>query len=172
MYLLWWSLFLFVLALLLLWWSSRQRRELDLPGGDVLYADTAAGQALEKALFDPDLNLTGRPDYLLREAGEIIPVEVKSGRTPTRPYDSHIYQLAAYCLLVKSHYNVRPSHGVIRYPERSFRIEFTNELEQQTRQLVVEMRQKTSQGELDRSHQQAARCRGCGYRQICEQSLI
>ena len=37
---------------------------------------------LERPLYDQALDLTGKPDYLVQQNGQIIPVEVKSGRRP------------------------------------------------------------------------------------------
>ena len=86
---------LILLAFLFFWQSGRQRRAAGLPGGRVIYTDTRGWGKLEKPLFYAALDLTGKPDYLIQQNGQIIPVEVKSGRAPEAPYDSHIYQLAS-----------------------------------------------------------------------------
>lgn len=161
---------LLALAVLLIYVSRRQRRQLGLPAGRLLYEDMDSGGRLREPLFDAELNLVGRPDYLIREGDKLVPVEVKSGRSPKAPYESHIYQLAAYCLLVASNFGQRPSHGLIRYPERSFKVNFTEELEAGLLNLLDEMRAHKS-ADLPRSHQQAARCRACGYLQVCDQNL-
>jgi len=165
------ALLLIALAAALLWWAGRQRGASGVPGGRLLYQDTARGAPLEKPLYDPELDLTSRPDYLVRSKAGLIPVEVKSSRTPRQPYDSHVYQLAAYCVLVERSYSQRPPYGIIRYPERSFAVEFTAELERELLGLLVDMRAGLGQTEVDRSHQQAARCRACGYRETCDQTL-
>jgi CRISPR-associated exonuclease Cas4 len=94
------ALALFIFALFFFRKSSIQRKEAGLPGGRIIYTDTRGWGKVEKPLFYPALELTGKPDYLVEKNGQIIPVEVKSGRAPEAPYDSHIYQLAAYCILV------------------------------------------------------------------------
>ena len=164
-------LLLVLLALALFWLAARQRRQLGLPSGALRYRDMESGDRLREALYDPVLDLAGRPDYLVEQNGELIPVEVKSGRTPKSPYESHVHQLAAYCILVESEYGRRPSHGLIRYPEGQFRVEFSSQLEARTRALVAEMQAALERLDLDRSHNHAARCLACGYREICEQSL-
>jgi CRISPR-associated exonuclease Cas4 len=168
---LWGALLLFLLAILFLWRSGRQRREAGLPGGRVIYSDTREWGELEKPLFDPLTGLTGRPDYLVRDGARVIPVEVKSGATPDAPYDSHIYQLAAYCLLVEREYGARPSHGIIHYERRTFAVDYTPELERALLDLLVEMRNMDNKRQVPRSHDVAARCNGCGYNHICEQAL-
>jgi CRISPR-associated exonuclease Cas4 len=162
---------LFILALFLIYFSRRQRRHLGLPDGDLLYEDMASADKLREPLFDADLNLVGRPDYLIREGENLVPVEVKSGRSPKQPYESHIYQLAAYCLLVARQFGQRPNHGLIRYPQRSFKVNFTEELESRLLDLLDEIGAQRSSKDVPRSHQQTARCRACGYLQVCDQSL-
>ena len=116
-------LFIFLLALIFFWQSGRQQKEAGLPGGRVIYTDTRGWGKLERPLYNDLLGLTGKPDYLVQEKGQIIPVEVKSGRAPESPYDSHIYQLAAYCLLVEKSYGKRPPYGIIHYENRDFAVE-------------------------------------------------
>jgi CRISPR-associated exonuclease Cas4 len=165
------ALLLIVIALVVFWLSRQQRAGLGLAEGRVVYTDTGAERRLEQPLFDEDLQLVGRPDYLVESAEGLVPVEVKSGRTPRKPHDSHIYQLAAYCLLVARNFRKRPPYGIIRYPQRSFRIEFTQELERQLLSLLAGMRSGLAFAELHRSHSVAARCAACGYRSLCTERL-
>lgn len=165
------ALILLALALLLLWQAGRGRENLGLPAGRVVYSDTGVERVLEQPLFDDELQLLGRPDYLVESADGLVPVEVKSGRTPRKPYDSHIYQLAAYCLLVARNFRQRPAYGIIRYPQRSFRVEFTQVLEAQLLRLLANMRGGLTRMELHRSHQVAARCAACGYHQLCSERI-
>jgi len=165
------AVLLLVLAALLWWWSQRQRAALGLPEGQVLYSDTGIERRVEQPLFDEALGLIGRPDYLIQGTDGLVPVEVKSGRTPRAPHQSHIYQVAAYCALVARTFHQRPAYGIIRYPQRSFRIEFTSALEAQLLSLLETMRAGLQGGELHRSHQVAARCAACGYRQVCTERI-
>ncbi|MCW5838598.1 MAG: Dna2/Cas4 domain-containing protein [Anaerolineales bacterium] len=166
-----WAALLFLLAVLLWGWSQRQRAGLGLPAGAVVYSDTGVERRVEQALFDEALGLVGRPDYLVESAAGLVPVEVKSGRTPARPYPSHVYQLAAYCLLVARSLQRRPPYGILRYPQRSFQVEFTAALEAEVLELLSAMRQSMRQIEVHRSHKQAARCQACGYRQDCTERI-
>jgi len=162
---------LFLIALILFWQSGRQRREAGLPGGRVIYTDTDGWGKVERPLYNKALNLTGKPDYLVRQGKTVIPVEVKSGRAPQSPYDSHIFQLASYCLLVEKTYGKRPPYGIIHYQDRDFAIDYTPELEFALMDLLAEMQRDGYRQEINRSHGQAARCEGCGFREICDQSL-
>lgn len=163
--------FLF-LAFIFLWQSTRQRQAAGLPGGRVIYTDTHGWSKLEKPLFYAALDLTGKPDYLVQQNGQIIPVEVKSGRAPDAPYDSHIYQLAAYCLLVEKTYAKRPPYGIIHYEGRDFAVDYTHELEQSLLELLTEMKRDEFRKDVARSHDQASRCKRCGFRHVCDQKLV
>ena len=165
-------LFLFILALIFFWQSGKQRREAGIPGGRVIYTDTGGWGAVERPLYYPPLKLTGKPDYLVRQNGTIIPVEVKSGRAPESPYDSHIFQLASYCLLVEKTYGKRPPYGIIHYNNRNFAIDYTPELETALMELLAEMRRDEIKNSVDRSHDQASRCARCGFRDLCDQRLV
>ena len=164
-------LFLFILSLVFFWRSDRQRKEAGLPGGRIIYSDTRGWGKVEKPLYHPQLELTGKPDYLVEQNGKIIPVEVKSGRAPEAPYDSHIFQLAAYCLLVEKTYDTRPPYGIIHYENRDFAIDYTRELEEALIDLLVEMKRDEHKRDVPRSHEQASRCAHCGYRNACDQRL-
>jgi CRISPR-associated exonuclease Cas4 len=166
---------LLLLALLLFWQAGRQRRRAGIPAGRIVYADTGRWEAAAEPFFDPVTQLTGKPDYLVRQGKALIPVEVKSARPPEAPYDSHLYQLAAYCLLVERRTGVRPPYGLIHYGlgsrARTFSVEYTPALEEGLLELLTEMRRADLQASVNRSHDQPGRCRACGYLAVCEQRL-
>jgi CRISPR-associated exonuclease Cas4 len=165
------ALLLGMLALVFFWQARRQKKAAGLPGGRVIYSDTRAWKPTEKPLYDPELNLAGKPDYLVQQGNVIIPVEVKSTRGASGPYDSHIFQLAAYCRLVESHFGTRPPYGLLHYPNRTFAIDFTTALEEALVDSLVEMRQCERRGDVSRSHEQPERCARCGFRRNCDQRL-
>jgi len=159
------------LGLWLLLRSRAIRRETGLPLGRVAYVDTGAWNRCERPLFSQQYRLTGRPDYLVRGKQGLVPVEVKSGAAPPQPYPAHILQLAAYCLLVEEQEGRAPPHGILKYGDRAFKLDYTPALRAQVVQAIVAMRSELSARDVDRSHQDAGRCRGCGYREQCEQRL-
>lgn len=163
---------LLLLALFLFWQSARQRKASGLPAGRVIYTDTRAWGEMEEPIYDAELGLVGKPDYLVETGGQIIPVEVKSSRVGQAPYDAHIYQLAAYCLLVERHYGKRPSYGILHYSNRTYAIDYTQEMEAEVLALLEEMHTQERRKDLPRSHEQPARCRRCGFRLICDQKLL
>jgi len=163
---------LFIFALALFWQASRQQKNAGLPSGRVIYADTRAWGPLEQPLYDPVSGLTGKPDYLVEEKDQIIPVEVKSSQVSAAPYDAHIYQVAAYCLLVHRHYGKRPPFGILHYANRTFAVDYTPQLEAALLEKLDEMRQTDRRKDIPRSHDSAARCARCGYRSSCDQRLF
>ena len=161
-----------VLAFVALWTASRQRKAAGLPEGRVVAADMGSWKRLEKPLYDPTTGLTGRPDYVVEQGGHWIPVEVKSGWSPPEPHESHVFQLAAYCLLVEHTYGSRPSHGILHYRNRTFEIDYTATLESELIGLLDEIRlQAGKRTAASRSHNEAGRCQHCGYRKACDQKL-
>src|SRR5688572_23751717 len=166
------ALALIFIAIIFFWQSNRQRQAAGLPDGRVIYTDTRGWGKLEKPLFYAALELTGKPDYLVQQNEQIIPVEVKSGRAPEAPYDSHIFQLASYCLLVEKTYGKRPSHGIIHYENRDFAVDYTRELESALLNLLADIQQDDTRRDVPRSHEQASRCARCGFRNVCDQSLV
>jgi CRISPR-associated exonuclease Cas4 len=163
---------LLVLALLLWFFAQRTRQASGLPAGQVVYSDTGGWMRPEKPLFSATLQLTGKPDYLVRQGAAYIPVEVKSGRAPAEgPYASHVYQLAAYCALVAETYQRRPAYGLIKYADRTVAVDFTPALEAELSDLLDEIRADSEVDDVARSHSSAARCRACGFREVCDESL-
>ena len=166
------ALALIAAAVLFLWLANRQRSQAGLPAGRISYTDVGEWQPNHQALYDPKLGLAGKPDYLVYVNGVPVPVEVKSGRTPTAPYDSHIIQLAAYCYLVEVTTGKEPPYGLLRYPQETFEIDYTPELRAELLELVEAIRADSRRRTPpERSHENARRCSGCGYRETCDQRL-
>lgn len=157
-------------ALVVLWAASRSRAASGLPAGRVIYQDTNRWSKVEKPLYDPISGLTGKPDYLVMEQDIPIPVEVKSGRAPATPHDSHVFQLAAYCLLVERTTGKRPPYGILRYRDATFSIPYSDALRDELEDLMADMRAH-KQKEVHRSHNEPARCARCGFRNVCDQRL-
>lgn len=159
------------LAGLLLWWGNRQQRDAGLPRGRVIYADPKLWGRPEKPFYDVETALTGKPDYLVEQGGAIIPVEVKSAWAPGEPYEGHLLQLFAYCLLVERATGKRPPYGILRYRDRTFAVDYTPQWEERLLEELETMRAQEKRGNVNRSHEDPARCRKCGFRSVCDQKL-
>ncbi len=173
---LWLGALLIAAAAALLWWTSRSlRARSGLPGGRVLYSDTGAEEAVETPLRSRRYGLVGRPDYLLvrEEKGRkvIVPVEVKSRRTPVPPHPGHALQLAAYCLLVEETYGVEVTYGLLRYADATQPVPLTPALRAAVLQAADEIRAARTADDVPRGHEVPDRCTHCGYRAACGQAL-
>jgi CRISPR-associated exonuclease Cas4 len=153
-------------------WGRGQWEQSGLPEGELLQSDTGAWIPQSKPLYDPELRLTGRPDYLIRQHdGSLVPVELKAAKAPPEPHEGHILQLAAYCLLVESAMGVRPAYGILQYKDRAFAVDYTMELEDDLLDLLAEMHESLTSADLDRDHNDWHRCARCGVRPHCTQRL-
>lgn len=165
------GLALLLLALLTLAWAARLRARTGLPWAPVTYQDTG-GRTPEKPLVAQRYGLSGRPDYLISSRGRTIPVEVKPGRRAAAPYDSDLMQLAAYCLLVEETTGEAPPYGLLRYAERTFRLDYTPRVRDDLLVTLDTMREALDAPDCPRSHDQPQRCRACGFYQQCDEALV
>ncbi len=165
------ALILAFIAILFLFISSRQRKSAGLPSGRVVYSDTRQWGKVEQPLYDAALGLTGKPDYLVAQGDGVLPVEVKSGWAPPSPREGHLFQLAAYCLLVERTRGLRPPYGLIHYRNRTFAVDYTPELEARLLALLADIHRLERQPAVHRSHEEPSRCAPCGYRGMCEEKL-
>jgi CRISPR-associated exonuclease Cas4 len=167
------ALLLAVLAMLA-WLGSRiSANRSGMPSGDIIYQDDGPWLSPVENFYSANLGLVGRPDYLVQEDdGSIVPVEIKSGNAPSEPYDGHVLQLAAYCLLVEEAYGIRPSHGILQYRDGAFTVDFTYELEADLLDLLEFMREDKLAGEAQRNHDDPAKCANCGFVAYCNHRLV
>jgi CRISPR-associated exonuclease Cas4 len=181
---------LVVVAVLAARAAARESKRAGLPAGALLYSDTGrpvgrlagtevgrGGKRQERPLVSESLELVGRPDYLIEAEGGVVPVEVKSTACPPggRPYDSHLAQLAAYCLLVEDVLGAAVPYGLVKYRDREVRVEYTDEMKGRALALIEEMKEDMNASangeEVHRSHEDPRRCAGCSLRDVCTESL-
>lgn len=148
-----------------------QRNRLPFPSGKIIQIDTGRLPKPEGTLYSANYALVGRPDYLINRGGRIIPIEVKSGPAPAPPYPSHLYQLAAYALLVREHFGRTPPYGILRYRDRAIEIPITQRLLDEVTGLLNQIQADSAAERVDRSHSEAGRCRACGFRGGCDQRI-
>lgn len=136
--------------------------------GELAYSDLdRPGETLRSEKYD----LAGRPDYIVRRQEEYLPVEVKTGRTPDTPHDSHLMQLGVYLVLVEEQYGRRPSRGYLQYPERTFEVAFTDEFRDKVLETSLRMRLAEMTGVIHRNHERVGKCKGCSRRALCPERL-
>ncbi len=165
------ALILLLVAVVLFWRSQQLQQKSGLPPGRIVYSDPKLWGKTEKPFYDVETQLTGKPDYLISQDMTLIPVEVKSHYAPAEPYDSHVYQLLAYCYLVEQASGYRPPYGILQYRNRTFEIDYGDEQEAALLVLLEEMRADDKAKDCPRSHSEANRCLRCGFNHICDQKL-
>lgn len=162
------SIGLLVVALITEAEARRKARDAGLIPAELVDSDLAGDAEL---LHDPEWNITGRPDYIIRTHGGMIPVEVKTGKTPQRPHENHVLQLACYLRLVEVKTGQRPTYGLVTYPDGTFRVEWDDDMRAYLKGTLERMRAATAGGKADRDHEHVGRCRGCARREACDQRL-
>ena len=161
-------LLLFLLGVLLLWFADRRRRAAGMPAGTVAFSDT---DRRGRRFFSSErYGLRGKPDYVVYHDGVPIPVEVKDRPVPRKPYESHLLQLAAYCLLVEDATGKTPPFGRLKYRDRTVDVPFSPALRQRLLETISSIRADLSDPRLDPApqHHDPRRCARCGYRDICD----
>ena len=163
------STMLVLLGVLLRASAKRQAGAFDL-SDQILYADT--GESSADLLVSERHHLIGRPDYILVEHGEHIPVERKSRMlTHSGPHESERLQLAAYCLLVEERQGRPVSRGRLQYQNTTLDIPFDDALRRKLLATLAAIDSCANVADVRRSHPSPARCRGCGFRTDCTESL-
>lgn len=136
--------------------------------GTVRYRDAAGrGQTLVSHVH----KLAGKPDYIVSEGGQPVPVEVKSREvTDAGAYEGELLQLAGYCILVEEHYGP-VSKGRLVFANGSVDVPFGDHLRQRLLRSLEALRECAGAQDVPRSHASSARCGGCGYRDRCSEAL-
>ena len=157
-------------SLLALVWAGRLRTASGLPDGEIISRDTGR-QERGKPLYSARYGLTGTPDYVVRTRKGLVPVEVKPGRKEAEPHESHLLQVLAYCLLIEDSEGKPPPYGLLRYNSDNFVVDYNTETRSYLLDVMETMRREAEENDVPRNHEQPQRCRACGYRSICEESL-
>jgi CRISPR-associated exonuclease Cas4 len=139
----------------------------ELVPGTLLDSDLSGGG---RTLRDPAWDLSGTPDYLLDTPGGPVPVEVKTGHTPNRPYANHVLQLSCYLRLLEAN-GTPPPYGLVNYPDGVFRVAWDDAHKADLKAVLARMAEAKATGKADRDHEQAGRCKGCARRDACDQRL-
>lgn len=142
------------------------QRALGLPEGELVYED-ADGQG--ESLSSSEYPLVGKPDYVVQLAdGRPVPVELKLNvRDAAAPYQNHQIQVAAYCLILEDYFVEAPTHGILRYADREFVVEYTPALRRKVIRLLEQMALCSAEEPPALARQRVAKCRACTFQPIC-----
>jgi CRISPR-associated exonuclease Cas4 len=143
-----------------------RHRMLGLPEGELVYED-ADGQG--EPLSSSGHPLVGKPDYIVRlPDGRPVPIELKPGvHDATAPFSNHIIQVAAYCLILEDYFEQAPTHGILKYADREFTVEYTPALKKKVIRLLSEMAKCSEKEPPPLAKQRATKCRVCTFQPIC-----
>lgn len=145
---------------------KERHRALGLPEGELVYEDAdGEGEPLSSIAYP----LVGKPDYIVQlPDGRPVPIELKlSVHDATIPYSNHSMQVAAYCLILEDYFVVSPTHGILRYADCEFTIEYTPALRKKVLKLLAEMERCSEQQPPPLAKQRAAKCRACVFQPVC-----
>lgn len=122
-------------------------------------------------LSSQTLGLAAKLDLVSSDGAQAIPVETKRGRVPNndqRSHDTHRVQLMAQALLLREH-GYQSDHGVLYFAASRTRVDipFTDELEQQTRQLIEQTRSAVTLTVIPDPLEDSPKCNGCSLAPIC-----
>jgi CRISPR-associated exonuclease Cas4 len=151
-----------LLGSLLVVLAMRGRQRRGLGSGETVALD-------DVTLFSERLQLTGRPDRIVRQGELLIPEEWKSSK---RVSDGHRLQLGTYFLLIEEEYGVRPPFGVVVLGDGS-RVAVKNTEELRSKVLAIAEKIREHRRKIREEipvRPPAAKCRGCGQRRNCAQA--
>lgn len=145
---------------------EERQRALGLPEGELVYED-ADGQG--ETLSSSEYPLIGKPDYVVKlPDGRPVPVELKLNvHNATMPYPNHTVQVGAYCLIMEDYFEQAPTHGILRYADCEFTVEYTPALRKKVIKLLGEMEHCSEQQPPPLAKQRAAKCRACAFQPVC-----
>src|SRR5205809_268749 len=145
---------------------TERHRALGLPEGELVYEDAdGEGEPLSSSAYP----LVGKPDYVVQlPDGRPVPIELKLNvHDVTAPHSNHMIQLAAYCLILEDYFVEAPTHGILRYADREFTVEYTPALKKKVIRLLTEMARCSEQQPPPLARQRVAKCRACTFQAIC-----
>lgn len=127
-----------------------------------------------KTMVAKQFGLSGKPDYLLPVEDGFIPVLTKNNPAPEHPYQAHILQIIAYCLLVAENTPRHPTFGIIRYGDgRTFEVDFDEDAVEVLSQIMDQIEKvRRSSTPIPITHADRARCYACKHRKNCPESLF
>lgn len=163
-------------ALGVLLWNERRiqyerlqlerKQVLGLPEGKLVYEDA---DGLGEPLSSSHYPLVGKPDYIVQlPDGRPVPIELKlHAQHVTAPYSNHQVQIAAYCLILEDYFKEPPTHGILRYADREFTVEYTPALRKKVTRLLDQMARCSQQEPPPLARQKIGKCRTCAFQPIC-----
>lgn len=146
---------------------NEHHQALNLPDGELVYENNSGqGELISSDVYP----ITGKPTYVMQLAdGRLVPIEVKQTPCKTMAPPSHdTLQVAADCLILEDYdATLPPTHGILRYPDREFIVDYTAALRKKVIKRLEEMTLCSEQYPPALQKQKATKCRTCLFQPIC-----
>lgn len=156
---------------------SRRKAEETGVRGSVLYTDADHERPTENLTCElpGGLHMVGKPDYIVKREGRIIPLEYKSSQSPERLYAGYENQIGVYFLLIESRYGkaASPEYGIVRFADgKEFQVKNTDALRARVIREATRMEQ-IGGGTIEarRNHNSRNKCAACEFFPVCDERL-
>jgi CRISPR-associated exonuclease Cas4 len=145
---------------------EEHQRALNLPEGELVYENS---DQLGEALTSDEHTLIGKPTYVIKLAdNRLMPIEVKTiAQNTMKPAPHHALQMAAYCLILEDYSEQPPTHGLLRYVDREFTVDYTPALRKKVIRVLDEMNLCTATMPPALQKQKVTKCRACIFQPTC-----
>ncbi|HLC96560.1 MAG TPA: CRISPR-associated protein Cas4 [Candidatus Nanoarchaeia archaeon] len=124
----------------------------------------------ELQITSPSLGLKGIIDQIEVYGENMVPFELKTGKTPREGvWPGHKIQIAAYALLLEFHYNNEVKEGFVRYldSKQLRHISINPFMRMEVRELIKKVTFLLAQKQLPPYCESKGKCQACGLRQTC-----
>jgi len=166
---------LLILGMIIFVWDNLMRRSSSIQsaGGLDKNAEIVAlrGSSLapSKPLISESLGLSSQPHGIVKEGGQIIPVDVIPSSNKIK--DRHVVQMLVHLRLIEELEGKRPPHGILIMgrDQRSVKIKNTEEKQRWLGTLIDEMR-SIADGVPSVAKPQYHKCKNCDVRDLCDLS--
>lgn len=163
------SIFLIIISKVLKNKVKKTKKENKIQPGKISYSDI---HRIEHALFSKKYMMAGKPDYVVENKGQKIPVELKTGERSS-PKSNHVYQLAAYCHLLEENYGAFVPYGILVYNNScEYKIPFDPGVRFELENIVKDMRYFMRSKKISRNHNDSRKCANCSMRIHCNDKII
>lgn len=138
--------------------------------GNELWQELTPKIKSELKLISKNLNLVGKVDQLELHKEMIVPVELKTGKSPSNGvWPGHKIQIAAYALLIEDQFNKQVNQGSVIYLDQNVRrtIIINPFLKDEIIELRKEVEQLLNSTSPPTFTENANKCKKCGLKSLC-----
>lgn len=146
---------------------KKKNSSFNMTGWKMIYTDKPTEVKEENVdygliLYSAKYDIQGKPDYIFKKRGNIMPVEIKSGKIGDEafPHMGDYLQLCAYFLIIEDVYGIKPKYGKIIYKDYMFIIKNGYFVRKDINKVLFRMRKMLETGK-ETPCKSFANCRYC-----------